>query len=99
VDGLFQRFQCAAKLVGAGGRFAAAADAVEFLDDIVDFLSDDQPADALEVSVASAHEEDLLDDAVVINGHIDELRAGALGFVEGVGHNKRGYAINLQQLC
>ena len=84
--GLLQRFQCAAELVGAGGGLASAADAVEFWDDIVDFLSDDQPADALEVSVASAIKEDLLNDALVIDGHIDELRAGALGFVEGVGH-------------
>ena len=41
-DGLFfEGFQRAAELVGAGGGFASAADAVEFLDDIVDFLSDD----------------------------------------------------------
>ena len=84
--GLLQRFQCAAELVGAGGGLPSAADAVEFWDDVVDFLSDDQPADALEVSVASAIKEDLLNDALVIDGHIDELRAGALGFVEGVGH-------------
>ena len=83
----FEGFQCAAELVGAGGGLASAADAVEFLDDVVDFLSDDQPADALEVPVASAIKEDLLNDALVIDGHIDELRAGALGFVEGVGHN------------
>ena len=85
----FEGFQCAAELVGAGGGLPSAADAVEFWDDIVDFLSDDQPADALEVPVASAIKEDLLNDALVIDGHIDELRAGALGFVEGVGHNQR----------
>jgi len=56
-------------------------------------------AGPLPVPVASAIKEDLPDNALVIDGHIDELRAGALGFVEGVGHNKRGYAINLQQLC
>ena len=77
----FEGFQCAAELVGAGGGLPSAADAVEFWDDIVDFLSDDQPADALEVSVASAIKEDLLNDALVIDGHVDELRAGALGFV------------------
>ena len=73
-------------MVGTGGGFIAAADAVELLDHVVDFLAGDQPADALEVSVASAHEEDLLNDALVIDGHIDELRAGALGFVEEVFH-------------
>ena len=82
----FEGFQCAAELVGAGGGLSSAADAVEFRDDVVDFLAGDQPADALEVSVASAIKEDLPDDALVIDGHIDELRAGALGFVEGVGH-------------
>ena len=82
----FEGFQCAAELVGAGGGFASAADAVEFGDDVVDLLACDQAADALEVSVASAHEEDLLNNALVIDRHIDELRAGALGFVEGVGH-------------
>ena len=82
----FEGFQCAAELVGAGGGLASAADAVEFWDDVIDFLSGDQPADALEVSVASAIKEDLLHDAVIIDGHIDKLRASALGFVEGVGH-------------
>lgn len=87
----FQLFQCAAELVGAGGGLPSAADAVEFWDDVVDFLAGDQPTDALEVSVASAIKEDLLDDAVVIDGHIDELRTGALGFVEGVFHVRGGF--------
>ena len=43
----FEGFQCAAELVGAGGGFASAADAVEFWDDVVDFLAGDQTADAL----------------------------------------------------
>ena len=85
----FEGFQCAAELIGAGGGLSSAADAVEFLDDVIDFLAGDQAADALEVSVASAKKEDLPDDALVIDGHIDELRAGALGFVEGVFHNKK----------
>ena len=83
----FQFFQRPAELVGTGGVIASAADAVEFLDDVVNLLAGDQPADALQVAVAAAIERDLLDDAVVINRHIDKLRAGALGFVEGVGHN------------
>ena len=83
----FEGFQCPTELVGAGGGFVAAADAVEFLDHVVDLLAGDQPADALQVAVAAAIEGDLLNNALVINGHIDELRAGALSFVEGVGHN------------
>lgn len=90
---IFEGFQCPTELVGAGGGFPSASDAVEFWDDVVDFLSNDQPADALEVPVASAHEEGLLDDAVVIDRHIDELRAGALGFVEGVGHKINIYQV------
>ena len=82
----FKGFQCTAELIGAGGGLASAADAVEFWDDVVDFLAGDQTADALEVSVASTYEKDLLDDALVIDRHVDELRAGALGCVEGVGH-------------
>ena len=42
-------------------------------------------AGPLPVSVASAYEEDLPDDALVIDGHIDELRAGRLGFCRGCG--------------
>ena len=47
----------------------------------------------MEVSVASAIEGYLLDDAVVIDGHIDELRAGALGFVEGVFHIRSFFSV------
>ncbi len=83
--GPLQRFQCAAELVGTGGGLPSAADAVEFLDDVVDFLADDQAADTLEVSVASAIKKDLLNDALVIDRHIDELRAGRLGFCRGCG--------------
>ena len=80
-------------MVGTGGGFIAAADAVEFLDDIVDFLAGDQPADALEVAVAAAIEGDLLDDAVVIDGNVNKLRAGALGFVEGVFHVRSFFSV------
>ena len=67
--------------------FIAAADAVQFADDIVNLLTCHQTTDPLQVTVATAQKGDLLDDAVVIDRHIDELRASALGFVEGVGHN------------
>ena len=82
----FKGFQCPTELVGTGGELIAAADAVEFLDHVVNLLAGHQAADALEVAVAAAQKEYLLDDAVVINGHINQLRAGALGFVEGVFH-------------
>ena len=68
---LLQLFEGAAQLVGAGGAFAAAADAVDAGDDIVDFLATDQLADALQVAVASAKEEDLLDDVVLVGRYVD----------------------------
>ena len=68
---LLQLFEGAAQLVGAGGAFAAAADAVDAGDDIVDFLATNQLADALQVAVASAKEEDLLDDVVLVGRYVD----------------------------
>ena len=86
--GLFLKgFQCPTELVGARCRFIAAADAIQLANDIVDFLTCHQTTDSLQVAVATAIKGDLLNDAIVIDRHIDELRAGALGFVEGVGHN------------
>ena len=78
---IFEGFQCPTKLVGTRRRFIAAADAIQFANDIVDFLTCHQTTDSLQVTVATAIKGDLLDDAVVINRHIDELGAGALGFV------------------
>lgn len=89
IELFFKGFQCPTELIRAGGGLTSTADAIQFLDDVVDFLAGDQTADALQVAIASAHEEDLLDNAVVIDRHIDELRAGALGFVEGVFHKKQ----------
>ena len=84
---IFEGFQCPTELVGARCRFIAAADAIQFANDIIDFLTCHQTTDPLQVAVATAKKGDLLDDAVVINRHVDELRAGALGFVEEVGHD------------
>lgn len=77
----FEGFQCAAELVGAGGRFATAADAIQFANDIIDFLTCHQTTDSLQVTVATAIKGDLLDDTVVIDRNVDELGTGALGFV------------------
>ncbi len=84
---IFEGFQCPTELVGARRSFIAAADAIQFANDIIDFLTCHQTTDPLQVTVATAIKGDLPDDAFVIDGHIDELRAGALGFVEGVFHN------------
>jgi len=83
----FEGFQCPTELVGARCRFIAAADAIQLANDIVDFLTCHQTTDSLQVAVATAIKGDLLDDTVVIDCNVDELGAGALSFVEGVGHN------------
>ena len=77
----FEGFQCPTELVGARRSFIAAADAIQFANDIVDFLTCHQTTDPLQVTVATAKKGDLLDDAVVIDRDVDELGAGALGFV------------------
>ena len=66
---------------------------LSFFDDVIYFLSNDQSTDALKVSVASAHIENLLYNAIVIDGHINELRAGGLGFGGGVGHRGIGQGV------
>ena len=77
----FKGFQCPAELVGTRCGFIAAADAIQLANDIIDFLTCHQTTDPLQVAVATAKKGDLLDDAVVIDRDVDELGAGALGFV------------------
>lgn len=79
-------FQRSAKLVGAGSPFRATTDAVQFRDDIIDLLSCNESADALQIAIASAHEKHLLDDVVVVNCHINQLRASSLGLILNVFH-------------
>ena len=67
-----QFLQCLAQLVGARSDFVTAAYSFEFVYHVVDFLSGDEAADALEVSVAAAEEGHVLDDVVVVGGDVDE---------------------------
>ena len=69
----FQLLQCPAELVGTRRALHAAADAVEATDDVVDLLAAHQLADALQVTVASAQEEYLLDDVVLVGCHVNQL--------------------------
>lgn len=85
---MFHFFQRPTELVGTGCRFIAAADAIQFANDIVNLLACHQTADALQITMATAIKKDLPNDAIVINGHINQLRAGTLGFVEEVGHRE-----------
>jgi hypothetical protein len=60
-------------LVGAGSSLRTAANAVQPADDIVYLLTCHQSADALQVAVASAYEEYLLDDIVVVHRYVYHL--------------------------
>jgi len=70
-----------AELVWAGGVLGTAAHAVKPLDDVVNLLSAHQLTDALQIAVAASEEENLLDDVVLVSSHVDQFRAGAVGFV------------------
>jgi len=61
-----------AQLIRARGNLIAASDAFQLVDNVVDFLSLHQSADALEVSVATAEERHILDDVVIIGSHVDK---------------------------
>ena len=63
----------AAELVGAGGRLRATADAIDALDDIVNLLTSNQLADALQIAIATAQEEYLLDDVVLVGSDVYQL--------------------------
>lgn len=67
---LFELFQGAAKLVGAGGAFAAAVYAVEALYHVVYLLAGYEAAYSLQVAVAASQECYLLDDVVVIGHYV-----------------------------
>ena len=83
---MFHFFQRPTELVGTRRRFIPATDSIKFVNHVVNLLACHQTADALQITMAAAIKKDLLYDAVVFNGHINQLRAGTLGFVEEVGH-------------
>ena len=70
---LLQLFQSPAKLVRTRCALRATAYAVEATDDVVNLLAAHQLADALQVAVASAYEEYLLDDIVVVHRYVYHL--------------------------
>ena len=51
---------------------------------IVDLLTTHQLADALQVAMTAAQEEDLLDNVVLVGSYVDEFRTGAFCFVLNV---------------
>ena len=78
---LLQLFQRATKLVGTRSALRSASDTVQFTYDVVHVLTLHQLADPLQVAVASTQEGYLLDDVVLVHGHINHLRASAVRLV------------------
>ena len=73
-------FQSDGELVGAAGGLAAAADAAQTLDSLLNAHALDELGNALQVTVAAAHEIDGLDD-VALQLDIDASGASAAGHV------------------
>lgn len=83
---MLQLLQCPAKLVRARGGFVPATDALEFFDDLVRLLPFHQTTNRLQVAPATACKRNLLYHILLINRHINQLRASTLGFVKSVFH-------------
>ena len=66
-----------AELVRARGRATVAADALDPVDDVLGFMTDDEFGDTLEIAVAATNEIAALNDVVVIEFDMDEARACA----------------------
>ena len=82
----------AAQLVGTRGVFPAAADAFQAGQDFLDFHALDKASDALQVAVATAEEDDVVQTAVD-DVEVDELAAGLFSLI-GVVHG--GYFFELR---
>ena len=74
LDSFLERF---AELVRARSRETVAADALDTVDDILGFMTDDEFGDTLEIAVAATDEIAALNDVVVIEFDMDEARACA----------------------
>lgn len=70
-----------AQLIRARGVLDSTTDAIDTWDDIVDLLATNQLTDSLQVAIATAKEEHLLDYIVLISSNVDELRTGALSLI------------------
>ena len=73
--------ECLTQLIRARGELGTATDSADTRDDIVDLLSANQLAYSLQVAIATAKEEHLLDYIVLISSNVDELRTGALSLI------------------
>ena len=71
-------FQCLAQLVGAAGGATVAADMLQSADDLFDGHPFHQSADALQVAVAAAVEDHIVQRAVVAHVELNSLATCAL---------------------
>ena len=83
--GLESLFQSDGQLIGAAGGLAAAADAAQTLDRLLNAHTLNELGNALEVTVAAAEEGNGLD-GVAIQLNINASGAGALGRIS-ISHN------------
>ena len=74
LDSLFERL---AELVRARSRPTVASDALDTVDDVLGFMTDDEFGDTLEIAVAATNEIAVLNDVVVIEFDMNEARASA----------------------
>jgi hypothetical protein len=78
---LFQHLECATQLVRTRGTLDATADAIQSSNHIVNFLTCYQLADALQVTIAPAQKEYLLDNVMLIGCHVNQLRTSAVSLI------------------
>lgn len=72
--------QCLGQLIGTRGAASSAVDSFEPCDDFIDLHALDQCRNALRIAMAAADELNTLD-MIPFDGHIDEFRTGAVGFI------------------
>ena len=65
--------ECLTQLIRARCELGTATDSADTRDDIVDLLSANQLAYSLQVAIATAKEEHLLNDVVFIGCHVNQL--------------------------
>jgi hypothetical protein len=76
-------------LVGTAGVLKSASDAVEALFHIVGLLPYHELSYSLEVAVASSNEDNITNDIIVVEFHLNELAASAMRGINGtvIGHD------------
>lgn len=79
---IFQLFQCTAKLVGTRGALGAAPDTVEPAYHLVGCEATYHLAEPLGITTAATMEIAVRDTSLLVQSHVNELAASAMGLVE-----------------